>query len=535
MTLRVVSLLCLLALPVAAVDPLDAANQQPAPPRPVLEQLPVTRIDDGRTQPQRPGDPLPVIRIEEQRRQSALDGPRFSMRFSEPRPLRELLLLLARDTNFSVVIDPDVDDTFTFVGELNDVTLREAIEAMLLPLGLSHAVRGNLIRVFPQQLETRIFNIDHVTTRRSGTRGLSASSSAGGGGSTGGGGGAAGGGGGATAGGGAGGGGGSGASVGGTDAGDVFDDLVGGLKTLLSAEAKFNLDRKAALLQVSDFPDRLDRIALYLESSLTRVQRQVEIQARILEVELLDQSQSGINWNTLFRAANGSNLTVAQNLGATASAPFVVGLNLKNFTALLDAFKTQGKVNVLSSPRVTAMNNEPAIIRIGTQDVFFVTTTQLDETGRVTQTSVTPQSITEGVVLSVTPQISADGIITMSISPSITERTGQATSRLGDTVPIVSVRETDTLLRVHDGETIVIAGLMQDRLSVNATKVPVLGDLPLVGRLFRREEQSKRKTDLVILLTPTILTPATITRIAAQDEERLYEAQKAPVRPPVKK
>jgi MSHA biogenesis protein MshL len=304
----------------------------------------------------------------------------------------------------------------------------------------------------------------------------------------------------------------------------------------MSAEGKFNLDRKAALLQVSDFPDRLDRIALYLESSLTRVHRQVEIQARILEVELLDQSQSGINWNALFRAANGSNVTVAQNLGATAAnAPFVVGLNLKNFTALLNAFKAQGKVNVLSSPRVTAMNNEPAVIRVGTQDVFFVTTTQVDETGRVLQTAVTPQSITEGVVLSVTPQISADGIITMSISPSITERTGQATSRLGDTVPIVSVRETDTLLRVHDGETIVIAGLMQDRLSVDSTKVPVLGDLPLVGRLFRRDEQSKRKTDLVILLTPTILTPGAITRISAQDEERLFEAQKAPVRPPVKK
>ena len=99
---------------------------------------------------------------------------------------------------------------------------------------------------------------------------------------------------------------------------------------------------------------------------------------------------------------------------------------------------------------------------------------------------MTPQSITEGVVLSVTPQINADGIISMSITPSITERIGQATSRLGDTVPIISVRETDTLVRVHEGETIVIAGLMQDRLKTDKTKVPLLGDLPLVGGLFQR-------------------------------------------------
>jgi type II secretory pathway component GspD/PulD (secretin) len=143
---------------------------------------------------------------------------------------------------------------------------------------------------------------------------------------------------------------------------------------------------------------------------------------------------------------------------------------------------------------------------------------------------VTPQTINEGVTLSVTPQITADGIINMSIMPSITERTGTATSRLGDQVPIVSVRETDTLVRVHEGETIVIAGLMQDRTSVDKSKVPILGDMPLVGGLFRREERTKRKTDLVILLTPTVMTRDEIAASAASDEQRLYEEQRKPVR-----
>jgi type II secretory pathway component GspD/PulD (secretin) len=121
-------------------------------------------------------------------------------------------------------------------------------------------------------------------------------------------------------------------------------------------------------------------------------------------------------------------------------------------------------------------------------------------------------------------------VINMSIMPSITERTGTATSRLGDQVPIVSVRETDTLVRVHQGETIVIAGLMQDRTTVEKSKVPVLGDVPVVGGLFRRDERTKRKTDLVILLTPTVMTPGEIVTAAAADQQRLYEAQRAPVR-----
>ena len=208
-----------------------------------------------------------------------------------------------------------------------------------------------------------------------------------------------------------------------------------------------------------------------------------------------------------------------------------MGIDIKNFDTLLTAFATQGKVNVLSSPRVLAMNNEPPLMRVGTQDVFFVTTSQVDATtGRVLQTTVAPTPITEGVVLSVTPQVAADGVIQLDVSPSVTQRTGQAVSRLGDTVPIISVRETDTLVRVHPGETVVIAGLMQDRMVTRTTKVPLLGDLPLAGGLFRREQRIKRKTDLVILLTPTIATPGRSMQTTAREEERLYELQKAPAK-----
>jgi type II secretory pathway component GspD/PulD (secretin) len=134
------------------------------------------------------------------------------------------------------------------------------------------------------------------------------------------------------------------------------------------------------------------------------------------------------------------------------------------------------------------------------------------------------------VVLSVTPQVSADGIITMSISPSVTERTGQATSSLGDAVPILASRETDTLVRVREGETVVISGLLLQRVTSGTAKVPVLGRLPLLGGLFRQDSTSIRKTELVILLTPTIVAPASIAAQAAREQERPDDAPGAATR-----
>jgi len=190
----------------------------------------------------------------------------------------------------------------------------------------------------------------------------------------------------------------------------------------------------------------------------------------------------------------------------------------------LSAFATQGRVNVVAAPQVNALNNEPALMRVGTQDVFFRTTSQVDAaTGRILQTTAEPQAITEGVVLSVTPQISGDGMINLSITPSLTERTGQAVSRFGDKVPILNVREADTLVRVHENETVVIAGLMDERTSKKQSRVPILAALPGIGGLFRRDAGTMRKTDLVILLTPTIMTPARAPLAAEQAQKRLTE------------
>jgi type II secretory pathway component GspD/PulD (secretin) len=131
------------------------------------------------------------------------------------------------------------------------------------------------------------------------------------------------------------------------------------------------------------------------------------------------------------------------------------------------------------------------------------------------------------VVLSATPQISADGIITLSLNPSVTEVTGSATSRLGDVVPIISQRTTDTIVRVRDGETIVIAGLMQDKETTSGSSVPLLRSIPFIGGAFRSTQKIKTKTDLVIMLTPTLVSPTQVVYDTAREIRRVDTAQRA--------
>ena len=456
---------------------------------------------------QAPLRPLAVTQLDERQQGSDLDSTRpVTITLSDPTPITDLLLMLVRDTRLSVVPDPDVQGTFR--GELKDVTLRQALEMILQPHGYDYSVQGNLIRVFKRRLETRRFDLNYVITRRTGSRTLSASSAI-------------------TPSGGPGmspatpsSGQGSSAEVTNIDAGDIFADLATGVQTLLSPEGRFNMDKKAALLQATDYPDRLDQIQLYLDAVQNRAMRQVQIQAMVIEVVLDDEFAAGLNWHRLVERA-GDSISVTQSVAPTAGRTMTGGLNIKDLTGLMNALASQGTVNVMASPTVNAMNNEPAIMRVGTQDVFFRTTTQTDAaTGRILHTTE-PQAITEGVVLSVTPQIASDGMINMSIAPSLTERTGQATSRFGDTAPVLSVREADTLVRVHDNETIVIAGLMDERARPEVRKVPLLGDLPGVGKIFRGERTSRRKTDLVILLTPTIMTPARVAQATASELKRV--------------
>ena len=424
----------------------------------VTPPLAVTQLDDGRA------------------RLDALDGDeRLSLRFSEPLPITELLLFLFRDTPFSIVPEPGVQGDF--IGELKDVSLLEALDLVLHPHGFDYAVRDSSIVVFPRRLETRIFPLDHVMggrSRRSTGRTESEWS-----------------------------------AMTGTDgdpsngalvdenAADLFDDLSAGVRTLLSPEGRFNVDRHAALVQVTDSPDRLTRVAVYLDAVSSRVNRQVLLQAEVAEVALNERYASGIDWPAVREAMGVDSLRVEAD-GVR------VGVPRSGSAPLLAALRKQGEVNVLARPRVVTMNNEQAVMRVGTQDVLFASTSHSDGV------ELTGRALVEGLVLRVTPRIAPNGVIGLSISQRLTNRTGSSGKDDG-APPVLSVREADTVVRVFEGETVVVAGLMQDHVITTRGKVPVVGSIPLLGRMFRRNRSIPSKTDLVILLTPRIVAPGRLT------------------------
>lgn len=359
---------------------------------------------------------LPLTQLEEHTLAADLDNHTFTLTFAQPVAVRELLLLIVRGTSLSMVPDPAIGGSF--IGELRDVTVRQALGLILPPLGLEYSVDGRFVRVFKREPETRLFDINYAATDRS------ASSIVGGDA-----------------------GGRSSANVSSTTKTDVFGDLMAGVRTLLSDRAAFNVDRKAGLLQVTDFPERLDRVAIYLDAVQDRVRRQVQFDARILEVELSDEKASSIDWNAVAASISG-------DLGAGQRRQGLTGLRVTDVSKLMTALSAQGKVVVVASPRLHTLNNEPAIVH------------------------------TETLTFSVTPQIAPDAL-TLSFSPIVK-------------TPMVA--ESDMIARVLDGETLVVSGFTEQREVKERKVVGISG-----GWFGRSTVLTKKHVELIILLTPKIL------------------------------
>jgi len=470
---------------------------------------------------------LPVSQVEEEVKVPPRRLFTLSVRDAN---IREVLLAFGKKTDLNILVDPDVKGEVTV--DLKRVTLEEALDALLSPIGFVWRREGSFVRVSKPTLETRIFTVNYISTRRSGSASLSATT----GGTTGGGGVTGGGvtGGGVTRGGVTGGGGAGFSSVSSTDSVDFWGELERTLAKFLSKDGSLVISQTAGLIAATDFPANIRRVAQYLELVQGSAQRQVMIEAQIIEVELSKDFSAGIDWSLAFKnlstlqgTLTGGNL-ISQTLAPTAANIFQIGLASKSggltLQLFLSALSRQGKVSILSSPKISTLNNQKAVMKVATDDVFFTTTrTREPTTGVVTET-ITPQTVTEGIVLDVTPQISEDDTITMNIRPNISERVGQATSPTGGTVPVVAVRATDTVVRVKDGQTVVIGGLMNNRSTRNVTGTPVLKNTPFLGSLFRRTDEEDRKTELVILLTPTVLIGRRHSELSPQELQLLREA-----------
>jgi type II secretory pathway component HofQ len=393
---------------------------------------------------------LPLTQLDDRGPSSDLDKRTVSVTFAHACAVQDLLLLLVRGTRLSIVADPAIDGTF--VGELKNVTVRQALGLILPPLGLDYAVDGPFIRVFHREPETRLFDVNYVATERTGT-----TSVGGGPDRT------------------------NAAAVTSATSTDLFAEIGKGVRTLLSEHATFNVDRKAGLLQVTDFPERLDRVATYLDAVHDRVHRQVRIDARVFEVELNDPDAQSIDLAALMPA---------RGAGAApgASQRMLSGLRPGDVTPFMTALAAQGRVSLLADPRVLALNNETAIVRAVTRPAG-------SPGSQRSQASENDDE--EGMTLAVTPQIAAGGIITLSLSPIVSVRASDAT---GKTPGTLAVRSTDTLARVVDGETLVMAGFTRER-EVRERTTGLKG-----GWFGRRTIVTHKRVELLILLTPNILS-----------------------------
>ncbi len=469
---------------------------------------------------------------------------------AEELELKTALAQFARANNLNIIPDRDVVGTVTL--DVHDLPLEQMLRALLEDGDCLWKEDGGLIRV--RNTETKTFNVDYLRLSRTSVGQSSATLASG---STGGGGGSSGGGG--------GGGGNSGSSGGGSSSSisgassvnmtasnpvDFWKELKEELGALLTEKGRAGLaiNMTAGLVQVTDRPSALKRVQDYLSGVDISVHRQVDLEARIYDVTLNDQFQFGIDWahvaaaygGTLgfgaatFPVANGGaqlldsalgGINHISSVGSTASA--TPGGNLstlvfKNFNtqAAVNALAEQGTVEVVSKPRIRTMNNQTAMVKVGEDVPFFnsSTTTLPGATigTSIQQQNITVNSITIGTILYITPQVSDDNWISLDISPVLTSLkqvvtfggTGSGTGSTGGsgaTAPDLDTKQASTLVRVRDGTTIVIGGLIQTQTAINNKKVPLLGDIPWMGKLFTGTFRFKQKKEMVMFITPHII------------------------------
>lgn len=312
---------------------------------------------------------------------------------------------------------------------------------------------------------------------------------------------------------------------------DYWTDLRDALQTLIgSGEGRAVITSpQAGLVTVRAYPKELKAVRDFLEQSGEHLKRQVVLEARILEVSLNEGYEQGVDWSGLSASWDGGKgITGGGSLldSPIASTPNQIfralgggaGFTISdgNFNVAVSLLKTQGDVNTLSSPRVTATNNQKAVIKVGTDEYFVTnastTTTTSGNSAPIVTPNVELTPFFSGIALDVTPQIDEQGRVLLHIHPSVIDTEEQSkTINVGTTDPLVlplaksSIRESDTVVQANNGDIVVIGGLMKTDKQEIVSKVPLLGDIPWVGEAFTNRRESNRKVELVIMLKPTVV------------------------------
>ncbi|GJB99590.1 pilus (MSHA type) biogenesis protein MshL [Aeromonas caviae] len=328
---------------------------------------------------------------------------------------------------------------------------------------------------------------------------------------------------------------------------DYWTDLRDALQTLIgTGEGRAVITSpQAGLVTVRAYPKELKAVREFLDQSGEHLKRQVVLEARILEVSLNEGYEQGVDWSGLSASWDGGKgITGGGSLmdSPIASTPNQIfralgggaGFTISdgNFNVAVSLLKTQGDVNTLSSPRVTATNNQKAVIKVGTDEYFVTNASTTTTTSGTSAPIVTPNveltPFFSGIALDVTPQIDEQGKVLLHIHPSVIDTEEQSkTISVGTADPLVlplaksSIRESDTVVQANNGDIVVIGGLMKTDRQEIVSKVPLLGDIPWVGEAFTNRRESNRKVELVILLKPTVVEKDTWQKELQRSSELL--------------
>ncbi|EJL6505384.1 pilus (MSHA type) biogenesis protein MshL [Vibrio cholerae] len=444
---------------------------------------------------------------------------------------------LVQGTEYSAAIHPAVTGRITL--NLTDVTLDEALGVVRDLYGFEVVKEGKVIQVYPAGLRTVTIPVDYLQFKRTGrsltsittgtitntdTNNSSSSSSSS-----------------------------SGSSDGNSSSSSSRrSDSRGGTEIETTNESDFwpllekavaqllggsggqtvIANPQAGVLTLRAYPDEIRQVNEFLGISQQRMHRQVILEAKILEVTLSDGYQQGINWSKAF-SSNGASYnigsgTITQDssgnpitsalpgldaIGSLLGGQSNVVISSGSFDAVISFMATQGDLNVLSSPRVTASNNQKAVIKVGTDEYYVTDLSSVVGTGDNAQASpdITLTPFFSGISLDVTPQIDDQGNVLLHVHPAVIEVEQQTKiityNSQEITLPLArsSIRESDSVIRAKDGDVVVIGGLMKTNTIERVSKVPFLGDVPGLGDLFRNISNQTQKTELVILLKPTVV------------------------------
>ncbi|QAT16683.1 general secretion pathway protein D [Candidatus Velamenicoccus archaeovorus] len=300
-----------------------------------------------------------------------------------------------------------------------------------------------------------------------------------------------------------------------------WKDMETNLSKMISARGKYSFNKPAGLVVVSDNPICLDEIGRYIDLVNAESSKQILIEVKVLEVSLSRQNAGGIDWNAIYKNLAGiKKLTLSSNFTgqsiasgslftlSAASPKDDSGTGSNGLSVLIQALESQGKVEVISQPKVMLLNNQSAMVQVGTVTSYVSNTTTTATQAGLVATSANTDQVQEGVTLRLMASIRHDEIL-VQLTPVVTTLDQIRSISMGSGVtieaPKTSTRSMHTLVKIKDGQTIAVGGLITSNDTKSKQGIPVLSELPFVGRLFEFKNKSLTRTELVIFITPKIL------------------------------